>query len=137
MANLRNIFRKIMAALFSAGLLAAMHSPRKNLALPQEKLRAFSLPQDSQVELMFGAARFGEPVLSASRGLGFRIALRRRHSALRLGNLRKCFNRHRIFDTTRRLAAPCGLSACSGAVFISNGAFEAAACLWFAAANSI
>jgi hypothetical protein len=37
---------------------------------------AFSLPQDSQVELMFGAARFGEPALSASRGLGFHIAPR-------------------------------------------------------------
>jgi hypothetical protein len=32
---------------------------------------AFSLPQDSQVELMFGAARFGEPALSASRSLDF------------------------------------------------------------------
>jgi hypothetical protein len=78
MANLRNIFRKIMARAFFAELLAAMHPPRKNLALPQEKLRAFSLPQEPEVELMFGAAGFGEPALNASRGLGFHIAPRRR-----------------------------------------------------------
>jgi hypothetical protein len=47
MANVRNIFRKIMAGAFFAELLAATHSPRKNPALPHEKLRAFSLPQDS------------------------------------------------------------------------------------------
>jgi len=46
-ANLRNIFRKIMAGAFFTELLAATHPPRKNLALPQGKLRAFSLPQDS------------------------------------------------------------------------------------------
>jgi hypothetical protein len=45
----------------------------KNLALPQEKLRAFSLPHGSQVLLMFGAARFDEPVLSVSRSLEFYI----------------------------------------------------------------
>jgi hypothetical protein len=66
---------------------------------------------------MFGAARFGEPDLSASRGLGFHIAPRRGRSPQRLGTPRKCFNQHRIFDTARRLAAPCGLSVCSGAVF--------------------
>jgi hypothetical protein len=74
----RNIFRKIMAGAFFTQRLAATHPPRKNLALPHEKLRAFSLPHDPQGELMFGAARFGEPDLSASRGLGFHIALRRR-----------------------------------------------------------
>jgi hypothetical protein len=66
---------------------------------------------------MFGAARFGEPALSASRGLRFQIAAREGHSPHRLDTPRKCLNQHRIFDTTRRLAAPCGLSACSGAVF--------------------
>jgi hypothetical protein len=50
MAKLRNIFRKIVARAFFTELLAAMHPPRKNLVLPQEKLRAFSLPQDSEVE---------------------------------------------------------------------------------------
>jgi hypothetical protein len=117
MANLRNIFRKIMAAAFFAELLAATHPPRKNRALPQEKLCAFSLPQDSHIELMFGAARFGEPASSASRSLGFQIAPRRRRSPQRLGTPHKCFNQQRVFDTTRRLAAPCGLNACSGAVF--------------------
>jgi hypothetical protein len=112
-----NIFRKVMAGGFFAELLAAMHPPRKNLALPQEKLRAFSLPQDSPVQLMFDAARFGEPVLSVSRNLGFHITPRRRRSPQRLGTPRKCFKQHRIFDTTRRLAAPRGLNACSGAVF--------------------
>jgi hypothetical protein len=37
---------------------------------------AFSLPQDSHIELMFGAARFREPALSASRSLGFHITPR-------------------------------------------------------------
>jgi len=37
--------------------------------------------------------------------------------AARFGTPHKCFNQHRIFDTTRRRAAPCGLNACSGAVF--------------------
>jgi hypothetical protein len=44
MAIWRNIFRKIMAGAFFAEPLAATHSPRKNLALPQEKLRGFRLP---------------------------------------------------------------------------------------------
>jgi len=38
MANLRNIFRKIMARAFFTEPLAATHSPRKNLALPHEKI---------------------------------------------------------------------------------------------------
>jgi hypothetical protein len=106
-----------MATALFAELLVATHSPRKNPALPHEKLRAFSLPQDLRVELMFGAARFGEPALSVSRGLGFHIAPRRRRSPQRLGTPRKCFNQHRILDATRCLAAPCGLNACSGGVF--------------------
>jgi hypothetical protein len=106
-----------MAGAFFAELLAATHPPRKNPALPHEKLRAFSLPQDSQVELMFGAADFGEPALSASRSLGFHIVPRRRRSPQRLGTPHKCFNRQRIFDASRRRAAICGLNVCSGAVF--------------------
>jgi hypothetical protein len=106
-----------MAGGFFTELLVATHSPRKNPALPQEKLLASSLPQDSSVQLMFGAARFDEPALSTSRALGFHIAPRRRGSPQRLGTPHKCFNQHRIFDTTRRLAAPCGLNACSAAVF--------------------
>jgi hypothetical protein len=46
MSNLRNIFRKTMAGAFLTQRLAATHPPRKNLVVPQEKLRAFSLPQD-------------------------------------------------------------------------------------------
>jgi hypothetical protein len=39
MSNLRNIFREIMAGALFTELLAATHSPLKNLALPHEKLR--------------------------------------------------------------------------------------------------
>jgi hypothetical protein len=78
---------------------------------------AFSSPQDFHIALMFGAVRFGEPALSGSRRVGFRIAPRRCGSPQRLGMPRKCFNQQRIFDTTKRLAAPSGLNACSGAVF--------------------
>jgi hypothetical protein len=78
---------------------------------------AFSLPQDSHKQLMFGAARFGEPVLSASRGLGFHIAPRGGHSPHRLDMTCKCFNQLRILDQKRRLASSCGVSACSGALF--------------------
>jgi hypothetical protein len=67
---------------------------------------AFSLPQDSPVQLMFGAVRFGESASSASRGLGFHIVPRVGRSPHRLDTARKCFNQHRIFDTTRRLATP-------------------------------
>jgi hypothetical protein len=89
-ASLRNIFRKTMAGAFFTEVRAATHSPRKNLALPQEKLRAFSLPHDSQVQLMFGVAGFDEPALSSSRSVRFtqhragvirRIASARRTSA--------------------------------------------------------
>jgi hypothetical protein len=64
----------------------------KNLALPQEKLRASSLTQDSQVELKLGTARSGEPALSALHSSGFRIARPRCCWLNRLGNLLKCFN---------------------------------------------
>jgi hypothetical protein len=47
MANLRNIFRKTMACAFFVERLAVTHPPRKSRALPQQKLRAFGLPQDS------------------------------------------------------------------------------------------
>jgi hypothetical protein len=75
-------------------------SPRirreKNIRLAARKIAripvAFSLPQDSLVELMFGAARFGEPALSTSRGLGFHIVPRVGRSPHRLDNPRKCFN---------------------------------------------
>jgi hypothetical protein len=78
---------------------------------------AFSSPQELLIALMFGAARFGEPALSGSGRVRFRIAPRRRRWLQRLGTLRKCFNQHRILDATRPPAAPCGLNACSGAVF--------------------
>jgi hypothetical protein len=45
-SNWRNISRKVMAGAFFRQPVAAMHSPRKNLLLPQQKLRASSLPQD-------------------------------------------------------------------------------------------
>jgi hypothetical protein len=114
------MFRKFMADAFFTEWLAATHSPRKNPALPQGKLRAFSLPQDSRAQLMFGAARFGEPVLSVSRSLGFYIVLRRGDSPHRLDTPLKCFNQRLILDATRSFAAPCALNACSGAVFLKH-----------------
>jgi hypothetical protein len=66
---------------------------------------------------MFGAARFGEPALSASRGLGFHVASRGGHSPYRLGMPRKCFNQRRISYPARRLASLCDLNACRGALF--------------------
>jgi hypothetical protein len=106
-----------MASVFFTELLAAMHPPRKNRALPHEKLLAFSLPQDLSVQLMFGAARFGEPVLSVSHSLGFYIVPRRGDSPHRLDTPLKCFNQRLILGATRRRAAPRGLNTCSGAVF--------------------
>jgi hypothetical protein len=66
---------------------------------------------------MFGAARFGEPVLSVSRSLGFYIVLCRGDSPHRLDTPLKCFNQRLILDATRSFASPRGLNACSGAVF--------------------
>jgi hypothetical protein len=72
----------------------------------KRKMLASSLPQDSPAQLMFGAARFGEPGLRSSRGFGFRIAPRGRYSLHRLGNLRKWFNPRRISDAPRRCGSP-------------------------------
>jgi hypothetical protein len=106
-----------MASALFTKLPAATHLPRKNPALPQEKFRAFSLPHDSRVQLMFGAARFGEPVLSVSRSLGFHIVPRRGDSPHRLDTPLKCFNQRLILGATRRRAAQCGPNACSHVVF--------------------
>jgi hypothetical protein len=106
-----------MAGAFFTALLAATHPPRKNPALPQEKLLAFSLPQDSSVQLMFGAVRFGEPVLSVSHSLGFYIVPRSDDSPHRLDTPLKCFNQRLILDATRSFASPRGLNTCGGAVF--------------------
>jgi hypothetical protein len=122
-----------MAGAFFTALLAATHPPRKNPALPHEKLRAFSLPQDSSVQLMFGAGRFRESALSTARGLRFHTAPRRRHSPHRLATPHKWFNRQRISTRPDVSPRPCGLNACSGAIFAGNGALKAAACLRFAA----
>jgi hypothetical protein len=65
---------------FTAAAPRHASAAKKILPLPQEKLVASSLPQDSSAQLMFGAAGFGEPALSASRGLGFHIAPRGGHS---------------------------------------------------------
>jgi hypothetical protein len=62
---------------------------------------AFGSPQDFHIALMFGAARFGEPALSGSGLVGFRIAPRRRRLSRRSGTRHKCFNQHRILDATR------------------------------------
>jgi hypothetical protein len=81
---------------------------------------AFSLPQDSHIELMFSVARFREPALSASRCFGFHIVSRGGHSLHRLDMPRMCFNQRWILDQTRRLASPCSLSAYNSELFRCN-----------------
>jgi hypothetical protein len=109
-ANLWNIFCQIMVAAFfdrvACRLAFAAKKPRLAARKIVRTLAAFSLPQDSSVQLMFGAVRFGEPALSASRGLGFHVAPRRGASPHRLENARKCFNQQRILRPPRRLASP-------------------------------
>jgi hypothetical protein len=95
----------------------AVKKPRLAARKIARILVAFSSPQDFHIALMFGAARFGEPALSGSRRVGFHFAPRRGRSLRRSGTRPKWFNQHRIFDPAKRLAAPCGLNACSGAVF--------------------
>jgi hypothetical protein len=72
-----------MVAAFSSACPLPRIRREKNTRLAARKIAqtpaAFSLPQDSEVELMFGAARFGELALSVSRSLGFHIAPRRGH----------------------------------------------------------
>jgi hypothetical protein len=65
---------------------------------------ASSLPQDSHIELMFGAAGFGEPALSASRFWRFHIVSRGSHSPQCLGMLCKCFNQRIKPDGSPRYA---------------------------------
>jgi hypothetical protein len=90
MVNLRNIFRKIMATtlLHGAGRRPAFAVKKPRLAA--RKIAripvAFGSPQDFHIALMFGAARFAEPALSGSRGVGFRFAPRRRRWLQRLGH---------------------------------------------------
>jgi hypothetical protein len=94
---------------FFTKLLAATHPPRKNTHSAARKIAqipiAFSLPQDSPVQLMFDAACFGEPALSASRSLGFHIARCGGHSPRCLDNPRKCFNQLRILHQNRGLVS--------------------------------
>src|SRR4051794_24101644 len=57
---------------------SAMKKPRLAARKTARIPVAFSSPQELHIELMFGAARFGERALSALRGLNFHIAPRRR-----------------------------------------------------------
>jgi hypothetical protein len=59
---------------------------------------AFSLPQDSSVQLMFGAADFSDRSLSASRSLGFRITPRGIRAAQRRLMRHKCFRQQWILE---------------------------------------
>ena len=106
-----------MAGGFFTELFAATHPPRKNPALPQGKLLAFSLPHDSQSRVNVRCGSFWRTGFKRLTRLEISYRAAPTRSPQRLGTPHKCFNRHRIFDATRCLAAPCDLNACSGAVF--------------------
>jgi hypothetical protein len=78
---------------------------------------ASGLPQDSRMQLMFGAADFSKPALSASRSFEFRARLRGDRVASRCLMLRKCFSQRWILQRTKPLAARCVISASSAALF--------------------
>jgi hypothetical protein len=76
-AILRKLFRKtVAAAVFGASARRHIAAAKKPVLAPRKFSRtsfATSLPQDSQAQLMFGAADLGDPALSASRCFGFGI----------------------------------------------------------------
>ena len=69
------------------------------------------------MQLMFGAARFWRPGLSASRSKGFRITPHGIGAEPRRLMRLKCFRQRWIFGAAMPLASPCGLSASRGALF--------------------
>jgi hypothetical protein len=69
------------------------------------------------MQLMFGAALFSRPGLSASRFMGFRIAPRGIGAAPRRLMRLKCFKQQWISKPARSHAALCGVSASLGAAF--------------------
>jgi hypothetical protein len=71
---------------------------------------AFGSSQRYRMTLMFGAARFWRPGLSASRCMEFRVAPRGIHAARRRRMRHKCFKQRWIFDSARLRASPCGSS---------------------------
>jgi hypothetical protein len=95
-----------MAGAFFMELLTATHPPRKNLALPHEKIAClqFAARLASAVNVRRGA--FWRTGFKRLTQLGISHRAARRHSPHRLGTPHKCFNQHRIFDATRCLAAP-------------------------------
>jgi hypothetical protein len=77
--------------------------------LPHEKSAgsvAFSLPQDSSLQLMFGAACYGEQALSASRG--FEFCARPRGNRASAHMLRKCLKQRGISYRTQLFVPRCG-----------------------------
>jgi hypothetical protein len=72
---------------------------------------AFGSSQRNRMTLMFGAARFCEQALNASRSFGFRITPRGMRAAPCRLTRHKCFKQRRIFERARRRVASCGSSA--------------------------
>jgi hypothetical protein len=72
---------------------------------------AASSPQHCLMQLMFGAARFWRPALSASLGFGFRITARGIRAAPRHAMRLKCFRQRWISERARLRAARWALSA--------------------------
>jgi hypothetical protein len=94
--------------------LAATHPPRKSQCLPHEKTRrsfAFGSSQRYRMTLMFGAAGFWRPAISASRSFRFRITPRGIRAGSRRTMRHKCFKQRWIFDSARLRVASCGASA--------------------------
>jgi hypothetical protein len=71
---------------------------------------AFGSPQRNRMTLMFGAARFWRPGLSASRAKGFRVTPRGIGATPWSPMLHKCLHLRRIFDSATLRASPCGSS---------------------------
>jgi hypothetical protein len=91
--------------------LAGAHRPRKRRRLPHEKTRrsfAASSSQRDHMTLMFGAARFWRPGLSASRSFGFCISARGMRDAPRHLMRRKCFKQRWILERASPRAALLG-----------------------------
>jgi hypothetical protein len=78
---------------------------------------AFGSSQRNRMTLMFGAAGFWRPGLSASCATGFRIAPRGIRRGVSSPMPHKCFKRRWIFGAARLRTTPWGLSASRGALF--------------------
>jgi hypothetical protein len=109
-ANLRKFFRKSMAAAFFSPPRIRREKASSCRMKKTRRSFAFGSSQRNRMTLMFGAARFWRPGISASRSKGFRVTPRGIHAAPRRPMLHKCLHLRWIFDSARLRASPCGSS---------------------------